>query len=137
MPDRFNFAERTAHLIKQHTQCPGMVWNLYGGLRLIHVLAPHLEARTTSDSFDGTFERRRAGCQFSTPLFSHLCEPKLDRRAPAIDHQDVHVAGEALYSVDFIENTVSFDRDPPLRVWPGVLHSLLLVSSLPCVAPEL
>src|SRR5262245_24167398 len=95
MPNCFDVSERTAQPVKQYTQRLSMVSDLYRRFGLTYILSPHLEGRNSTDSFDGTFERRWLSCQLSALLLSHLCQPKFDRRTPAIDHQNPHVKGEA------------------------------------------
>ena len=91
MPDRFDVVERTGQTIEQNMQRMRMVPNLQCRRRTVAVRSCHLEACDPPDAFDNSLEQRRPTCQRAPWLLNHVHEPKFDRRAPAVDDQDLHI----------------------------------------------
>jgi hypothetical protein len=91
MPDRFDLAERPGQPIKYLVQRIGMVANFQGSRRTLAVLPGHFDPCDAPDAFDEALDQRGLNPQNTARLFSHVHEPKFDRRASAVDHENMHV----------------------------------------------
>src|SRR6185295_20072549 len=95
MSDRFDLVERAGQAIEQNTQRMCMVLNLQRRRRTAYSLSHHLNGCDAPDALYGTLEQCRLSCEYASRLLNHVNDPKFNRRAPAIDHQNEHVTAEA------------------------------------------